>query len=76
MLDKNIKVFVMHIIFLGSKITIYLVREAWIGLLSTKKVVFLAKYLDFADVFSEKLANLLLEKTGANKYAIKLEKDK
>ena len=34
------------------------------------------EYLDFADVFLEKSANVLPERTGANEHAIKLEKGK
>ena len=44
--------------------------------LLAKKVTVLAEYTDFADVFLEKLANILSKQTGVNKYAIKLEKDK
>ena len=34
------------------------------------------EYLDFADVFSKKSANVLSERTGANEHAIKLEEGK
>ena len=34
------------------------------------------KYLDFADIFLEKSANVLSEQTGANEHAIELEKGK
>ena len=34
------------------------------------------KYSDFADVFSEKSANVSPERTGVNEHAIKLEKSK
>ena len=45
-------------------------------LLLAKKVTGPAKYSDFPDVFWEKLANVLLEQTGVNEHAIKLEKSK
>ena len=45
-------------------------------MLLTKKVTVPTKYLDFAGVFLEKLANVLPEQTEANKYAIELEKVK
>ena len=45
-------------------------------MLLAKKVTVPAKYLDFADVFSENSANVLLEQTGVNEYTIKLEKGK
>ena len=41
-----------------------------------EKVTVLAKYLDFADVFLKKSAEVLLEQTKINKYAIKLKKSK
>ena len=34
------------------------------------------KYLKFADIFSEKLAKIFLERTGANEHGIKLEEGK
>ena len=46
------------------------------ALLLVNKITVLAKYLDFINVFWEKLANILPEQTGANKHAIKLEKGK
>ena len=46
------------------------------ALLLIKKVTVLAKYLDFATIFSEKLANVLSEQTGVNKHALKLKKGK
>ena len=75
-MNKNIEAFVVYLSFLRLKITIYLPKKAHIALLLAKKVIVLAKYLDFIDVFFQKLANLLLEQTRANKYAIKLEKGK
>ena len=45
-------------------------------MLLAKKVTVVAKYFDFADVFSKKSANVLPERTGANKHAIELEKGK
>ena len=52
---------------------IHLARKVQIALLLAKKVIILAEYLDFANVFSKKSANILLEQTGANGYAIELE---
>ena len=46
------------------------------ALLLAKKVIIPAKYSDFADVFLEKVANVLPKQTWANKYAIKLEEGK
>ena len=75
-LDKNIEVFVVHINSLKSKMTIHLARKTQIALLLAKKVTVPVKYLDFANVFSTESANILLEQTGGNKHAIKLEKGK
>ena len=41
-----------------------------------QKGIVLAKYSNFANVFSKKSVNTLPEQTGANKYTIELEKDK
>ena len=54
--------------------TIYLVRKAQITFFITKKVIVLVKYLDFAEVFSKKLAKMLLKCIAINKHAINLEK--
>ena len=56
--------------------TIYPARKAQLALLLAKKVTMPTKYSDFADVFLEKSANVLLERTKANKHAIKLEEGK
>ena len=60
-LDKNIEVFVTHVSFLGLKLTIHLVRKAWIALLLAEKVTVPAKYSDFANVFLEESANIYLQ---------------
>lgn len=44
---------------LESKMTIYWTRKATIALLLAKEVILLAEYLDFADVFSVKSAEIL-----------------
>ena len=41
-----------------------------------KKVTVLDKYLDFANIFLQKSANVLSEQTRVNKHAIEFEKDK
>ena len=41
-----------------------------------EKVTVPIEYLDFADIFSKKLANVLPERTGANEDAIELEEGK
>ena len=66
----------MQVSSLQLKITIHLVREAWMALLLAKKVTVLAKYSDFADIFSEELANILPKQTRVNEHTIKLEKSK
>ena len=45
-------------------------------MLLAKKVTIPAKYSDFADVFLEKSANVLLEQARVNEHAIELEKSK
>ena len=56
--------------------TIHLARKAQLILLFAKKVIVPIKYLDFADLFLEKLANVVPERTKANEHGIKVEKSK
>ena len=69
---------ILHIGFLSqrSRITVHLAREVQIVLLLAEKVTIPVQYLDFADVFVEKSANILPKQIGANEQAIKLERDK
>ena len=55
--------FIVYMIFLKLKlkISISITKKAKITLFSIKKVTFLVKYLDFANVLSNKLAAVLLE---------------
>ena len=46
------------------------------ALLLAKKVTLPNEYLDFADIFLKKSANVLPDQTGANKHTIELEKGK
>ena len=66
----------MHVSALGPKITIFPAKKAQIALLLAKKITILAKYLDFADMFLEELANVVSQQTRLNKHAVKLEKGK
>ena len=49
----------VYISFLGSKMTIHPAKKAYMALLLAKKVTIPAKYSDFANMFLEKLANVL-----------------
>ena len=51
-------------------------REAYMTLLLAEKITVPVKYSDFADLFLEESANILLEQTGVNERVIKLEKGK
>ena len=51
-------------------------RKAQLALLLTKEVTVPVEYLDFANVFLQKWANVFLERTGANELTIKLEEGK
>lgn len=72
-LDKNIKTFIMHVIFILI-IVIYLARKTQIALLIIIKVKILAKYSDFANVSLQKKTLILPKITNLNQYAIKLQK--
>ena len=63
----------MHVNFLGLRISIYPARKAQLALLLIEKVTVPIKYLNFADVFLEKLANIFSEQTRANEHTIKLK---
>ena len=56
--------------------TIHLTQEAQIALLLVKKISVLKKYLDFADIFFEKLVEVLPEWIKLNKHVIELQKSK
>ena len=45
-------------------------------MLLAKKITVPTKYLDFANTFSKKLAEMFPQQTGINKYVIKLVKGK
>ena len=66
----------VHISFLGLRMTIYLMRKAQLTLLLAKEVTVPTEYSDFADVFLKKSANVFSERTGANEHAIELKKGK
>lgn len=53
---------------------IYLTKKPKISLLLIEKVIILAEYSDFRDVFFNKSTKVFLLWTRANEYAIKLEK--
>lgn len=50
-LNLSKEVFVIHMTYLGSKISIYLACETQIALLVVKKITILVKYLDYLNVF-------------------------
>ena len=62
-LDKNIEDFVVHVSFLSLKFKIIInsARKVQIALLLAKKVTVTTKYLDSADIFLKKSANILLK---------------
>ena len=73
-LNENVEVFVVHVAPL--KMAIYPAQKAQIALFITEKVTMLAKYSDFADVYSKQSAKVLPKHTGINKHTIKLEEGK
>lgn len=66
----------MHIASLKAKMLIYPACNAEITLFLAKKVIIPTKYLDFADVFSKKLAAKLSKQFKINKPLINLKTDK
>lgn len=54
-LDKNIKPFIIYILFLNlGLILLYLFKKTQLILLLTKKVEILIEYLDFSNMFLKK----------------------
>ena len=66
----------MHVASLTLKLMIYLAWKFQIALFIAKKVTIPVKYFDYINVFSKKSAKMLPERSGINKYALKLEKIK
>lgn len=60
-LNLTKKTFMIHMAYLGAKILIYLAQKFQITLLITEKVIVLAKYFDFVEIFSKKLVMKLLK---------------
>lgn len=77
-LDLKKVAFVVNIAFLilSWKISIYSIWEVQIVLLVAKKVTVLAKYSDFANIFSKKLAAKLSKRFEIIKHTINLEFNK
>ena len=77
-LDSNEEVFVVHIATITLEIAIHLARQAQIDLLKVEETPATVpeEYLDYADVFSEKLAIVLPEHTEINTHAIDLKEGK
>ena len=67
--------FIIHIVFLSLKL-IYIAKNSSIILMFTKKITVLAKYLDFTNIFSKKLATKVLKQLKINKYGIYFQKSK
>ena len=59
-----------------SKMTIHSRQKPQIAFLLMKKVIILEKYFNFADVFLEKLVEVLLKRMEINKHIIKFNKNK
>ena len=77
-LDENIKAFVVHVSFLSLKLkmSIHPAQEAQIASLIAEEITVVAKYSDFPNVFSKRLAEVLPKCIGINKHPIKLEDGK
>lgn len=77
-LDPNKEVFVVYIATIGSEMAIHLACKAQIASLKAEKtpVTVSTEYSDLINVFSEKIAIVLLEYTKINTHAINLEEGK
>lgn len=59
-LALNKKAFVVHVAYLGSKMSVYSACKAQIALLLAKNVSVLKEYIDFSNIFSKKSVAVLL----------------
>ena len=75
-LNSEYETFVVHIASLNLVPGIHPDRKAQIASLLTEKVKIPDKYSDFTDIFSEKKALVLSERTEFNKHVIDLENGK
>lgn len=75
MLNKNIKTFIIYVIFLSFNL-INLFKKAQISLLLIKKITILSKYLDFFNIFLKEKTLKLLKLIKLNYHVIKLKKNK
>ena len=75
-MNENFKTIVVHVASLNLALEIHLDKGAKIVFLLTKEIKIPDKYSDFADVFLEKKALVLPERTNLNEHAIKLEDGK
>ena len=75
-MDKNSKTFIVYVASLNVALGIHPDKVAQIALLLTKEVKILDKYSDFINIFSEKKALVLPERTKFNEPAINLEDSK
>lgn len=72
-LDLNKKVLVIYMVNFSLKMSILLAYKAQIGVLVAEKVFFLAKYLDYLDIFSKKSEIELLKCFDINEHLIHLK---
>ena len=73
-LDVESETFIVYIMAL--EILVYLIRKAQIAFLLIKEIKIPDKYLNYINMFLEKMFLTLLEKTELKKYTIKLEDSK
>lgn len=66
----------IYLIYFKDNILIYLTYKAQMIMLVAEKVIILAKYLNYANIFSKKLAAELINCFNINKYIINLKSDK
>ena len=75
-LNSNKDVFIVHVAYLGAKMSIHPARKAQIALLLAKKVSVPEKYADFSDVVFKESAAVLPKCSDMNKHVIDLEPGK
>ena len=71
-LDENFETFIIHVIFFNLALRIYPNKAAKIAFLLKEKVKILDKFSDFANIFLEEKALVLLKCLKLNEHAIDL----
>lgn len=72
-LDENTKAFLAHISDFPGRMIIYLAKKIQIFFLLVDKLIILAEYLDFMNIYLKKLEKIFIQYIAVIKYVIMLK---